>query len=460
MFTKLRIRNFKAWKDTGEIRLAPLTVIFGRNSAGKSSLGHLLLALRQTAASTDRRRALHTGDETSLVDLGSFVETLHGRDPSSRLEFELEWSLPERLRIADPVEPGQDVSGSSLRLSCALAAADQGQPSVRELRYALRDEGRTTLSATLSQTSSGVVGLEVAPYRLVAAAGHDWLLEPPEKFYRVSSRSLARYRNADFLSLFALEVERRLAGLSYLGPLRERPHRSYAWYGHAPEDVGARGEHAIACLLAADAAGRTLGRGRRTKPRPFGEFVARAMVDLGVLERFRVSPPSPGRREHEVRVTTPGGRTEVALPDVGFGVSQVLPALVQAFYCPAGSTVWMEQPELHLHPEVQSELADVFISAIGSMENGRPRCVQLVVETHSEHFLHRLQRRIAEEAISPDDVAIHFVERGARGSSVEELRVDAYGEISNWPEHFFGDEMGEMFARAEASARRRTGRAR
>ena len=61
MLTSLRIKNFKAWRDTGPIRLAPLTVIFGSNSAGKSSLGHLLLGLKQTALSTDRKRALHLG---------------------------------------------------------------------------------------------------------------------------------------------------------------------------------------------------------------------------------------------------------------------------------------------------------------------------------------------------------------------------------------------------------------
>ena len=80
MLTKLRIKNFKAWNDTGDVRIAPLTVLFGSNSAGKSSLGHLLLALKQTAASTDRRRALDTGDASSLVDLGTFVDCLHRHD--------------------------------------------------------------------------------------------------------------------------------------------------------------------------------------------------------------------------------------------------------------------------------------------------------------------------------------------------------------------------------------------
>ncbi len=74
---------------------------------------------------------------------------------------------------------------------------------------------------------------------------------------------------------------------------------------------------------------------------------------------------------------------QVRLTDVGFGVSQVLPALVQAFYAPRGSTVWMEQPEIHLHPMAQASLADVFISAISSYEDGEPRGMQLIVETRA-----------------------------------------------------------------------------
>lgn len=95
MLTSLRIQNFKAWKDTGSVRLAPLTVIFGTNSAGKSSLGHLLLALKQTALATDRRRALHLGDANTLIDLGTFSDCLYGHDLTSRLEFELAWDLPK-----------------------------------------------------------------------------------------------------------------------------------------------------------------------------------------------------------------------------------------------------------------------------------------------------------------------------------------------------------------------------
>jgi predicted ATPase len=462
VITRLRIKNFKAWKDTGEIRLAPLTVLFGANSSGKSSLGHLLLALKQTAASADRRRALHTGDETSLIDLGTFVECLHGHDRKVQLEFTLDWKLQEPLQVNNPLDPAQAFSGSHLLLNSTLAASAQEQPVVRRLHYELHGElhgvESGTLTATLSQSTEGKVQLQAQPYRLVRAVGRKWPVEAPEKFYRISDRSLARYQNADFLAGFALQVESNLAGLSYLGPLREHPHRTYGWSGNTPEDVGAKGEYAIACILAAEAAKRRLNRGYRQKLQSFAAFIASWLVDLGVIESFQVRPTAARRKDYEVKVRTHGGLTEVGLPDVGFGVSQVLPALVQAFYCPEGSTVWMEQPEIHLHPQVQAELADAFISAVRSYEDGRPRSVQLIIETHSEHFLNRLQRRIAEEGITPDEVAIYFAKASLNGTELEELAVNEFGDITNWPDNFFGDEMGDIVARTEAASSRRAAR--
>lgn len=451
MLTSLHIKNFKAWRDTGSIRLAPLTVLFGANSAGKSSIGHLLLALKQTASSADRRRALHTGDENSLIDLGTFIDCLHGRDRNAQLELTLDWALREPLEVTNPLDSSQKFSGDHLLLETKLRASETDQPTVKRMRYELLANSVASLEVTLTQTAEGKVSLKADPYRLVHADGRKWPLEAPEKFYRVSDRSLARYKNADFLADFALEIERALDGLSYLGPLREHPRRSYGWSGNTPESVGAKGEYAIACILAAKAEGRKLNRGRGKKKEPFAEFIASWLVELGVIESFEVKRSGEGRKDYEVRVKTRGGLTEVALPDVGFGISQVLPALVQSFYCPPGSTVWMEQPEIHLHPHVQASLADVFISAVGSYEKGHPRGVQLIVETHSEHLLTRLQRRIAEEAIKRDDVAIYFAKTTGKGAELEALELNAYGDIVNWPENFFGDEMGDLVAKTEAA---------
>ena len=179
------------------------------------------------------------------------------------------------------------------------------------------------------------------------------------------------------------------------------------------------------------------------------------MKDLGVIDSFAVKQVAEGRKEYEVLVKTHTGAPEVKITDVGFGVSQVLPALVQAFYCPPNSTVWMEQPEIHLHPQVQAELADVFISAVQARENGRARNMQLIIESHSEHFLNRLQRRIAEEKVAPSDVAVYFARRVAGATKLEPLQLNLYGEIENWPENFFGDEMADLTARTIAAAERR-----
>ncbi len=146
---------------------------------------------------------------------------------------------------------------------------------------------------------------------------------------------------------------------------------------------------------------------------------------------------------------------EVKLTDVGFGISQVLPALVQAFYAPPNAVVWMEQPEIHLHPSVQANLADAFISAVQAYENSAPRNVQLIIESHSEHFLNRLQRRVAEEQLSSDEVAIYFVNRNKQGARLEPLRLNSFGEIENWSENFFGDEMADVAARTRAAMQRK-----
>lgn len=449
MLTELQIKNFKAWQDTGPIRLAPLTVIFGANSSGKSSLGHLLLALKQTVQLADRKRALHLGDESSLIDLGTFSDCLYAHDLKKTLEFSLRWRLPSTLTVKNALDAREAYRGDELRLSSTLRADRAEQPQAERFKYELIDQGRTVLSV-----EHGRSGLDCDPLRLVYAQGRKWPVEPPEKFYRFADRTLLRYQNADFLADFALRTEGMLEQLYFLGPLRQPPRRSYQWSGDTLPDVGAQGQYAIPALLAATAQERKLNRGHRQRVQRFDEFIARWLADLGVIDNFSVRPIAKGRKEYEVLVRTHPKSPEVRLTDVGFGVSQVLPALVQAFYAPSGSTVWMEQPEIHLHPVAQANLADVFISAVKSYENGSPRNMQLIIETHSEHFLTRLQRHVAEQTIDADNVAIYFVNRKGAAVDMEALRLNMFGEIENWPENFFGDEMGDLARRTMAALRR------
>lgn len=458
MLTELRIQNFKAWKDTGAVAMKPLTVIFGANSAGKSSLGDLLFALKQTALSGDRKRALHLGDPHSPVDLGTFTDCLHRHDASGQLGFTLGWRPPGRVSIANPLADGARYEADTLRLEAALRADPNGLPSLAWFRYELRDREEPQLRVWHGYTAAGTPDLAAEPMPLVAAAGRDRPIAAPEKFYRFSQETLARYRNADGLAQLPLELERLLAGLIRLSPLREPPRRSYRWAGDAVSDVGARGESSIAALLAATAQQRKLSRGPGRAPQRFDEFIAGWLAELGLIAGFRVRPVAAGHPEYEVRVRARPGAPELRLTDVGFGIAQVLPALVQAYYAAPDSTIWMEQPEIHLHPRAQAALADAFIGAVQAYENDTPRNVQLVVESHSEHFLLRLQRRVAEEHITPDEVAVYFVREDDDGVALEALRLDASGEIENWPADFFGDELAEIAARTEAAMRKRLAR--
>lgn len=455
MLTTLHIENFKAWKDTGEIRLAPLTVIFGSNSSGKSSLGHLLLALKQTTLSADRKRPLHLGDDNSLIDLGTFTECLHNHDLSNPLGFKLGWKTHGKdLKIRDPLNKSEFV-GDELKLSVRLSADAKEQPRVDKLSYQLAQNMHTQLAVTYSRDDKGKPEITSREYKFVRNTGRFWPLDDPDKFYRISDQSRARFQNAEFLSDLALNAEAALNSIYYLGPLREHPKRIYSWSGETPESVGQKGEFTIAAILAASAQDRCINRGPKMRLSRFDVFVAQWLKDLRIIESFKVKPVSEGRKEYEVVVKTHTTASEVKITDVGFGVSQVLPALVQAFYCPPNSTIWMEQPEIHLHPQVQAELADVFISATQARENGKERNVQLIVESHSEHFLNRLQRRIAEGAVAPEDVAIYFCRREGSATELEPLRLNMFGEIENWPENFFGDEMADIAGRTLAAIKRK-----
>ena len=123
MLTKLRIQNFKSWKDTGPIRLAPITVFFGVNSAGKTSLLQFLLMLKQTSESSDRRRVLHPGDDYTPVELGTFPDLIFEHDLSNPLEFEVSWTLPARLQVNNPLNKQTSYEGDAMTFAAHIVVS-------------------------------------------------------------------------------------------------------------------------------------------------------------------------------------------------------------------------------------------------------------------------------------------------------------------------------------------------
>jgi predicted ATPase len=230
--------------------------------------------------------------------------------------------------------------------------------------------------------------------------------------------------------------------VKYLGPLRDEPKPVYPLAGAAdPSDVGFRGEHTAAVLdihksKSIEYIPTAQFSGASGAQSPISARLADAVQDwlvyMGVGSNFHTL--DLGKLGHELKISTQGSQLEHDLTQVGVGVSQVLPILVLALLAEAGSTLIFEQPELHLHPKVQSRLADFFVSMtlLGK---------QCVVETHSEYLINRLRFRAASDSGSSvaDSVIIYFVEKEASKSAYRRVTIDELGGLDSWPAGFFDE---------------------
>ena len=455
MFRQLSFQNFKSWEDTGEIKLAPITGFFGTNSSGKSAILQFLLMLKQTMESSDRKQVLHTGDEKTYVNLGTFYDIAHNHKIPSAITFSLEWDFSDFIKLSLDPKSEKLVSIHKLIFSSKIKL-EKKNIFVNNFQYSFYFRYKNIIFEFKKLHKANLYELKTEGYRLVTNEFSDIeeedsdlpIFSPPIKNYAFSDGVNIYFKNISFLSDFVLAYEKALQNSYYLGPLREYPQRIYSWAGGEPQDVGHRGELAIPALLASRK--KNLVKHEKKKI-TIEEKVAYWLKELGLIDSFRVAAIAEDRPYYEVRVKRSPNSSEVLITDVGFGVSQILPVLVLCYYAPEGSTIILEQPEIHLHPSVQSGLADVFIDVIKNRE------IQIILESHSEHLLHRLQRRIAEEkdGLTNEDISLYFCDMTPEGNSkLTTLEMDNFGNIINWPENFFGDEMGDLFAMTEAAMKR------
>lgn len=452
MLERLRIQNFKSWQDTGDMAFGSLTGFFGTNSSGKSSILQFLLMLKQTVESSDRSRVLYLGDDKSYVDLGTMYDILFMHEDPGTLKFNFRWKIPNRYYELDtdiiPEENQHFWENMPLDLAVTVTR-NEDLIRVEKIEYNQWDH----VLGTRLRTSHSE---HTSPYEMYSNIGATSILRrsipfrelAPSKFYFLphTAPSLDAMDRAED---WAFELEEFFDRIYYLGPLREYPSRLYAWAGEQTQSVGNRGERAVAALLSSRNQGPTIGMGEGQPKRTVEEHVAHWLKELGLIYSFKVQPIAPNRKEYEVRIQRTAESASVFLTDVGFGVSQILPVLVLLFYVPEGSTVILEQPEIHLHPAVQAGLADVFIDAI------KRRKLQIILESHSEHLLQRLQRRMAEEVIEPEAVKLYFTSIEEGKSKLTPLQLDEYGNIHNWPTGFFGDAFAEAAAKMKAEMKRK-----
>lgn len=453
MLNALRFTNFKSWAKA-DLDCGRITGIFGTNSSGKTSLIQFLLLMKQTKDATDRAVSLELNGD--LVQLGTIGDAIHMHDDNRLIEFSLAFDLASDLALNDPSSAKSSIVAKGRRLTLsAEVAAQKKAPVARRLAYqlagmvfelALRKGDNSQFELTANP-----VGDFQSEFKFLRTKGRAWQLPGPVKNYAFPDQARTYFQNAGFLADLVAAYETEFDNVFYLGPLREFPKRDYLWARSRPTDVGQRGEKTIDAILAATAAGETRNVKSKARLKTFQEMIAYWLKEMGLIESFKVEEIAPGSNRWQAKVRTRAGGSEVLLTDVGFGVSQVLPVITLLQYVPEGATVILEQPEIHLHPLAQAGLADVIIQA------ATHRRVQVILESHSEHLLLRLQRRIAEEAVSSDDIKLYFCDAPGGVSTLTPLDVDLYGNIRNWPDNFMGDAFNEV---AEAELKRIARRAR
>ncbi|MDO4321366.1 MAG: DUF3696 domain-containing protein [Lachnospiraceae bacterium] len=461
MIDHLHIENFKGWKDTGTIKLSPLTVFFGANSSGKSSIGQFLMLLKQSVESSDRKSVFFTGNEDTAVDLGLPTDLVFDRDWKNEIRFSYDWTPEKELILGDVVrEKKFTVKHISFLGDVKIVEEESQEVEVREFNYSLKLTNGEQVEIglrkkSMSNTTKRGYELLYKNYDFVRSRGRVWDITSIVRFYGFPDEAVAYYQNANFLQNINLVHEKLFSTIYYLGPLRKQAKRLYTWTGRRPEGVGNLGEDAIQAILAADNENRMINLKYKSPRKPFKAIVAEMLKKMSLIEDFKIEKISEKRQDYDVKVRTKGSKNWVDIPDVGMGVSQVLPVIVELFYAPPGSIIIMEQPELHLHPSAQAGLADVMIDAIHARENYGARGIQLIIETHSEYFLRRLQRRMAEGTLACDEFSAYFANNDEFPAKLEELQVDIFGNIENWPKNFFGDIAGDIYAQTDASLQRR-----
>ena len=449
MLKALNLTHFKAWRSL-RMPLARITGIFGANSSGKSSLLQFLLLLKQTKNATDRGLVLDFGGPGELVNMGGYQDVVMRGDESRDITWTLHWELPNELRISDPSGPRTEVlmKGRDLRTSCRIGLRGTNI-ATRHVKYRFANTDFLVEAKPERPREYVLHSRGSRSVHFIRNPGRGWALPGPVKTHLFPDQAQTYYQNTGFLSQFEAEYESLIDKIFYLGPLREYPQREYRWSGASPVDVGSRGEHSVDAILAATSRDETRNLQAGWKRMKFQEMIAHWLQELGLIHSFEIREIASGSNLYYARVRANESSPESMLTDVGFGVSQVLPVLVLLYYVPEGSIVLMEQPEIHLHPSVQSRLADLMLAVANR------RDIQIVVESHSEHLLRRFQRRAAEGKTESSDLKLYFVSNDSGVAKLSDFVLNQFGEIENWPNHFFGDEMEEIAAITKESIKRR-----
>ena len=469
--TELRITNFRCFKEA-KLRIAPVTLITGANSAGKSSLVAPLLAWAQT----DGMPAL-LSPNGRYVKMGGFREIVHGgEDGEIGVGFDVEVGADADLGFVVDATFAEDAASSGLRLHEITIVGSYYRVQVAstgdayEMTYEVtpadsdmlatltkfRESAKGSDEPDLSHASELMDLLEAitdtllssrregrpdtrpfqitGPFQItdssVPMEGRIELAEPRELITAV-------YATHDLVeSLVAIRIVRLAKAiskyLSFVSSFRLAPQRTYYEVAKADLAVGRHGENYVEQIV----------QWESTKA-PEIANLRQDLTELGVLSSLEVGRLGAGRMELKGKPKPISPPTN--LTDLGFGTSQVLPVLVAVNQLSPGSVFVVAQPETHLHPEAQARLASYFVRL------AKERSITFIVETHSEYLINRLRRLVAEGEIAEEDVSVAHVANSGKEAKMHPVELRADGQIVGAPEDFFETYMMDVMKLAMGS---------
>ncbi|WP_338805835.1 DUF3696 domain-containing protein [Pseudomonas chlororaphis] len=466
--TNLKIENFKKFEILDINLKKPITLIYGENSSGKSSVLKALLGLVQTFSKNNKYETWNAQGE--LVDLGSYKDYIKDHNIKNKFSISIQSSdfspyefkykkgskrkhiteqkftyeydkLTSQARIYSFLETTftEDMSPVSEIIDLGTKTPIGPYPEIFTSIKITKPKTRSHYNFTADPLSVKSLYGNPEHFSKSFQTAFDTTHTSTEVQYeqRLNISPVNEKRKIDETSFFKLrlyeksinETESILSKIHYLGPIRMSPLRSYKLTSHT-SIVGPGGEFTplvLSYILKRSQQDRTKNKIYKQRYEKFKSWFQ--MIFPGY--EVNVEPS-----EDVVRIKISyAGRTD-SITDVGFGFSQILPILVQAAALEPGDTLVVEQPELHLHPKAQVAFAFFLTEASKSG-------VRFIIETHSEHILKGLQLNVSqyhldnEQGFSPSHLKIYYFHKEGTTS---EMTLNQWGEIDGgWPEGFFDE---------------------
>lgn len=379
----LELENFKCFRRQ-RLKFGNLTVLAGLNGTGKSSVIQALLLIRQSLSAGRMRRRLLLSDQ--LVDLGTGADVLFDLADQDELSIVLEFGGVRRTEYRYQYSPESD------RLSLMVGSRPIPQATLDVFR---NDKGRWVDSSKASRSVT----------------------------QRIGYRAMFSFR-----------------GFQYLSAERHGPRKALPWSEEQVTNrtLGPHGEHVLAFLS-------EFGRSALEESDPRIKDEQLPLTVEGQVSAW-MQEVSPGARLQISRMRdidamaaryTYSRKDDVSsrpfrATNVGFGVSYVLPVIVALVAAEANDLIIIENPEAHIHPKGQTKIGQLAARAA-------QRGAQVVVETHSDHFLDGVRLDARRDRIESENAVFHYFARDGAETTVVTPHLHSDGSLSEWPKGFFDE---------------------